>query len=105
MSAPVQLTKQAVQDLKDIWWFIARQDHQAADRVEMEIVSTCSRIAKYPLIGHCRRDITPLPVRFWTLTKFPNYIIVYRPDSKPLQVVAILHAKRNLEETLKQRLP
>ncbi len=52
-----------------------------------------------------RRDITPLPVLFWTLPKYPNYIIVYCAESKPLQVVAILHGKQNLKEILKDRLP
>ena len=28
-------------------------------------------------MGNKRRDITPLPVRFWTLTKFPNYVTVF----------------------------
>jgi hypothetical protein len=39
-------------------------------------------------------------VRFWTVTKFPNYVIVYRPDTVPLQVVAVLHGKRDLKEVL-----
>jgi plasmid stabilization system protein ParE len=44
-------------------------------------------------------------VLFWTLPKYPNYIIVYRAESKPLQVIAILHGKQNLKEILKDRLP
>ena len=39
--------------------------------MEKEIVATCL----------ARRDITPLPVRFWTLPKYPNYVIVYRPET------------------------
>ena len=42
---------------------------------------------------------------FWTLPKYPNYIIVYRPESKPLQVIAILHGKQDLKEILRDRLP
>ena len=70
----------------------------------MEIIATCHRLAGYPLIGHHRRDITPLSLRFWTLPKYPNYIIVYRPETEPLQVVAILHGQQNLGEVLKNRL-
>ncbi len=44
-----------------------------------------------------------LPVRFWTITKFPNYVIIYRPETKPLQVIAILHGRRNLKEVLDKR--
>jgi plasmid stabilization system protein ParE len=71
MSAPFQLTTQATEDLDDILWFIAMDDLEAANRVEMEIVSTCRRLAKHPLIGTKREDLTPLPVRFWTVTRFP----------------------------------
>lgn len=73
--------------------------------MESEIITTCHRLARHPLIGHKRSDITPLPVRFWTLPKYPNYAIVYRPETEPLQVVAILHGKRDLEEILEHRLP
>jgi plasmid stabilization system protein ParE len=34
-----------------------------------------------------------------------HYIIVYRPESRPLQVIAILHGNGDLKETLKGRLP
>jgi len=59
MSALFQLTTQATEDLDDIWRFIAKGSREAADRVEMEIVATCRRLAGFPLIGHHRRDITP----------------------------------------------
>ena len=100
MNAVFQFTAEAIEDLDDIWNFIARESPLAADRVEAEIIATCRRIVEYPLIGHKRQDITPLPVRFWTLLKYPNYVIVYRPDTLPLQVIAVLHVKRDLEEVL-----
>ena len=103
MSAPFQLTPQAAEDIDSIWWFIAEDSREAADRVEMEIVATCRRLAKYPLMGTKRQDITPLPVRFWTITKFPNYVIVYRPKTDPLQVVAVLHGKRDIKKVLRGR--
>jgi plasmid stabilization system protein ParE len=103
MNAPFQLTPQATEDLDAIWWFIAEDNRNAADRVELEIVATCRRLAKHPLMGTKRQDITPLAVRFWTVTKFPNYVIVYRPETVPLQVVAVLHGKRDLKEVLERR--
>jgi plasmid stabilization system protein ParE len=39
-------------------------------------------------------------VRFWTVTKSPNYVIVYRSETVPLQVVAVLHGKRDLKKIL-----
>lgn len=104
MSAPFQLTPQAIEDLDGIWWFIEEDSEESANQVETEIIVTFRRLARYPFIGHKRPDITPLPVLFWTLPKYPNYIIVYRPESNPLQVIAILHGKQDLKEILRDRL-
>jgi len=103
MNAQFQFTPQATEDLDAIWWFIAESNRAAADRVELEILATCHRLAKHPLMGSKRQDITPRHVRFWTVTKFPNYVIVYRPETVPLQVVAVLHGKRDLREALERR--
>jgi plasmid stabilization system protein ParE len=83
--------------------YCGTQPRDAADRVELEIVATCRRLANHPLMGTKRLDITSLSLRFWTVTKFPNYVIVYRPETAPLQVVAVLHGKRDLKEVLERR--
>jgi plasmid stabilization system protein ParE len=103
MNASFRFTPQALEDLDGIWWFIAGESQDAADRVENEIVAACRRLAKHPLMGARRRDVTSLPVRFWTVSKFPNYVIVYRPETVPLEVVAILHGKRELKGVLEAR--
>jgi plasmid stabilization system protein ParE len=33
-----------------------------------------------------------------------SYLIVYRPESSPLQVVAILHGHRDVERLLRDRI-
>jgi plasmid stabilization system protein ParE len=103
MSSRFQLTPQAIEDLDSIWWTIAEDNRDAAGRVEMEILATCQRLARHPRMGTKRQDVTMLPVRFWTITKFPNYVIVYRPETDPLQVVAVLHGKRDFKEVLEER--
>ena len=102
---PFRLTPEATADLDGIWWFIAEGSKEAADRVETEIVAACRRLVNHPRMGTKRQDITRLPVRFWTITKFPNNVIVYRPETVPLQVIAILHGKRDLKEILEDRRP
>jgi plasmid stabilization system protein ParE len=54
------------------------------------------------LLGAKRTEITSLPVRFWTVTKFPNFIVVYRPDGNPLQVIAVIHGKRDMKALLEE---
>jgi plasmid stabilization system protein ParE len=103
VASPFELTPQAADDLDEIWWFIAQHSIDSANRVEQEVVATFRRLARHPLIGTKRPDITPLPVRFWTVTRFPNYVIVYRPETAPLQIIAVLHGKRDLEGVLRTR--
>jgi plasmid stabilization system protein ParE len=43
MNAPFQFTPRAAEGLDAIWCFIAEDNQEAADRVEMEIVATCHR--------------------------------------------------------------
>ena len=50
--------------------------------------------------GHGRRDLTSADVRFLSVY---SYLIVYRPETKPLQIVAILHAHRDVAKFLPQR--
>jgi plasmid stabilization system protein ParE len=97
------LTPLAKADIFDIWSFIAEGSENAADLVEQAIYDGCGFLAEGPFRGHSRPDLTNRPLRFWTLTRYPNYTIVYRPETAPLQIIAILHGKRNLGRTLKQR--
>jgi plasmid stabilization system protein ParE len=102
MSAYV-LTPLAKADIFDIWAYIAENSETAADRVEQAIYDACAFLAEGPLRGHTRPDITPRSLRFRTLSRYPNYTVVYRPETAPLQIVAVLHGKRNIGRILKQR--
>ena len=95
-----RLTPQAFDDLFDIWGYIAQDAPAAADRVEEAIYLACGRLADSPLIGTVRKDLTALPVRFWLLTPYPNYFIVYDPEAKPLQIIRVLHRARNISSLL-----
>lgn len=95
-----QLTPQAADDLFEIWGYIAEDSVDAANRVEGTILEACESLADSPMTGVSRNDLTTLPVRFWLVPPFPNYFIVYDPASKPLQVIRILHGKRNIPSIL-----
>jgi plasmid stabilization system protein ParE len=99
-----QLTPQAIDDIDEIWWRIAQDKPDAANKVERKIVATCRRLASHPLIGTLRRDLTSREVRFMTVPRYPNYVIVYRPDTVPLQVIAVLHGMRDLKPVLDTRV-
>jgi len=89
-------TPQAVADLFEIWTFIAQDNPTAADRVEEAVYRACNFLADSPLVERMRKDLTPLPVRFWVVQPYLNYIIVYNPEKEPLQIIRILHSARDL---------
>ena len=97
------LTPRAKSDVFEIWRYIAENNEDAASRVEGAIFDACSFVVKNPLIGHARPDLTTRPVRFWTLTRYPNYSIAYRPETSLLEIIAVLHGKRHIRRILKQR--
>jgi plasmid stabilization system protein ParE len=102
MPTPFQLTPRALSDLDNIWNYIARNSVNAANRVESAILSACYSLALHPLLGSRRSEITLQPVRFWTVPRFRNFIVIYRPGTKPLQVVAVLHGMRDIKALLEE---
>ncbi len=95
-----QFTPQATDDLLDIWSFIARDNPEAADRVEAAVFRACDLLAASPRAGRMRSDLTRFPVRFWVVHPYSNYLIVYDPEKKPLQIIRILHGARDLTSVL-----
>ena|SRR5258708_36085647 len=95
-----RFTPQAVDDLFEIWSYIARDNFEAANRVEEAVYSTCAFLADSPGAGRIREDLTALPVRFWLVQPFRNCWIVYNPQFKPLQIIRILHPARNIAAVL-----
>ncbi|WP_424168142.1 type II toxin-antitoxin system RelE/ParE family toxin [Terracidiphilus sp.] len=103
MSPGYRLTPFAFQDIFEIWLYISKDSLDAADRVEAEIYDACVKLSRSPYLGKIKKRRTGKEVRCWTIPRFPNYIVIYYPDTKPIQVVAILHGRRNLERILRAR--
>lgn len=97
------LTPLAKADIFEIWYYIAERSEEAADRVEQAIYQACEFVALSPLRGHSRLDLGRDSLRFWTLTRYPNYTIVYRIDMPSVIVVAVLHGKRDVARILERR--
>src|SRR5208337_1468167 len=101
MSARYVLAPEAALDLVQIWRYLKKHSSVAvADRVESVIRDKIVFLARTPGAGHWSENLTDEPVKFFPVY---SYLIVYRPETKPLQVVSILHGRRNLEQILKER--
>ena len=83
------LTPLAKADIFDIWAYIAESSETAAERVEQAIYDACAFVTEGPLRGHTRPDLTLRPLRFWTLTRYPNYTVVYRPEQLPILIAHV----------------
>jgi toxin ParE1/3/4 len=95
------LAPEAALDLVRIWRYIKRQSTvETADRVESAIRDAIVFLAENPGTGHRREQLTDETVKFFPVY---SYLIVYRPATKPLQVVAILHGHRDVERILRGR--
>jgi plasmid stabilization system protein ParE len=97
---PFEFTPQAAADLFEIWSYIAADSPEGADRVEAAVYEACALLSTSPLLGKTRGDLTTRPLRFWTVQRFTNYIIVYDPATSPLQVIRVLHGMRDLKRML-----
>jgi plasmid stabilization system protein ParE len=95
------LTPLAKPEIAEIWSFIADHSEETADRLEQAIYA-CPFFAESPMRGHSRSDLMSRSLGFCTLTRYPNYSVVDRPDTSPLGG-AVLHRKRDLRHILKQR--
>jgi plasmid stabilization system protein ParE len=59
------------------------------------------RLSQAPGIGHHREDLADPRHRFWNIY---SYVIVYRWQTQPLQILAIVHGARHLEALLQVRI-
>lgn len=92
------LSARARLDLQLIWNRIAEDNIDAADRVKSKFREAMEQLAQMPGMGHRRLDVKNQRYRFWRVY---SYLIVYFPDTKPLQIVRVVHGARDLRRLLK----
>jgi toxin ParE1/3/4 len=63
----------------------------------MALESAMVKLAKNPGVGHWREELTDKRHRFFLVY---SYLIVYRYEAKPLQIVPVLHAARDVQSIL-----
>jgi plasmid stabilization system protein ParE len=99
MSAYV-ISPSALEDLQEIWDFIAADNVHAADQLQDEFFEAFDELSRRPGIGHARQDLTNRQVRFWPVG---SYLIVYREIPGRIQIVAIFHGARDIPKEIAGR--
>ncbi|HAJ48386.1 MAG TPA: type II toxin-antitoxin system RelE/ParE family toxin [Alphaproteobacteria bacterium] len=72
----------------------------ATRRVLHDISNAIERIGSMPGLGHVREDLTTLPVKFWQVRA---YFVIYTPQARPIEIIRILHASRDIPRLLAPR--
>lgn len=97
--AIAKYSRRAINDLKNIWHFIAEKsgNEAIADQFVQTVRDTALRYADQPLIGIPREDLKP-GLRLFIVG---SYLGFYRPKSWGIDVFRVIHGSRNLPRQLK----
>lgn len=84
---------EAENDFDEIWWYIAQDNPDSADRLLDEIEETCWNLAKFKDMGRNRDELYP------GLQSFPvgMYVIFYLPVRGGIEIVRVLHGMRDID--------
>jgi toxin ParE1/3/4 len=84
---------QAEADFDDIWWYIAQDNPDAADRLLDAIDERCNLLAQFPLVGTSRDELIP----GLRSTPVGSYLVFYLPLDDGIEVLRVLHASRDID--------
>lgn len=90
----IKRTPLARNDAIEIWAFIAKDDEAAADKVIAEIDRRLKSLAIMPLSGQAMPFIRPNIRR----SAVGRYLIYYRPVDDGIEVLRILHERRQHDD-------
>ncbi len=93
-----QLSREAEQDLEDIWVYLAEQDEIGADRAIAKLLDHLPMLAQFPEMGKLRDELLA------ELRSFPvkPYIVFYFVQANCIEIVRILHGSRDVERLFDQ---
>lgn len=83
---------EAENDLEEIWWFIAQDSPDSADKFLDRIQDSCLALADFPKIGASREELKA------ALRSQPvgNYLIFYFPLEDGVDIIRVLHGSRDM---------
>lgn len=97
----------AIRDLSDIAVYLA--DESGSDDLAFRFLDAAEasfeQLAAMPEMGVARehRDPALAEVRMWRIVGFDNYLIFYRPLESGIEIVRVLHAKRDIAALIRGR--
>lgn len=93
--------EQAKRDLEECFVYIAENNLDTAVYFLVYAEESFEILLKMPLLGSPRDFRSPKlrNLRIWHIKGFEEYLIFYRPVDDGIEVLRVLHGRRNIEET------
>jgi toxin ParE1/3/4 len=79
-------------DLDEIWFYIAGDNPEVADKFIRAIVSRFPMLASMPEMGRLRKELAP-ELRSFSVK---NYVVFYRVIENGVEIIRVLHGARDL---------
>jgi plasmid stabilization system protein ParE len=98
MTCTFILTPSAARDLDDILGYVL--EHGGANpalHVYECLHEGFFKVGIEPGIGHVRDDLAGESLRVWAVF---SYLVIYRPDTKPVQIIRVIHGARDVPSIL-----
>jgi len=97
----LEFSVRAVDDLEEIWLYVAADSGKNADKLLRQITEKCSKLLGFPKIGKERNDL------FVGLRSFPagNFIIFYQETDSEVEIVRIIHSSRDIRQIFEEMIP
>jgi toxin ParE1/3/4 len=94
-----RISDRARTDIIDIWFYMAADSADSADRLNARFYDEFTTLSRHPLMGRSRPELAP------DLRSFPvgNYVIFYRPLENGIEVMRVLSTARDID-TLFQKV-
>ena len=88
-----RFSRQAEQDLEDIWVYLTQQNELLADQQIAQLLNRLPMLSQFPDMGKQREDLLV------GLKSFPvkPYIIFYTKISDGIEVVRVMHQSRDID--------
>jgi toxin ParE1/3/4 len=93
---------QAIRDLADIAVYLAEESgsDDLAFRFLDAAEASFEKLASMPAMGVAREYRGPKleGVRMWRIAGFDNYMIFYRPAERVVEIIRVIHGRRDIED-------
>ncbi|HBH28172.1 MAG: type II toxin-antitoxin system RelE/ParE family toxin [Desulfofustis sp. PB-SRB1] len=86
-------SREAIEDLEEIWFYIAQDSPDRADDFLDQLYSLCTeKLAPFPEAGSGRDYLAKEVFAF----SYKRYMIYYRFDANRIEIIRVLHGSRDL---------